>query len=82
MLSTEQQLLKIFSGSLGIDADAITDNLKYNDIPEWDSMGHMALVTELETAFDIMLDTDDIIDMSSFGLVKEILKKYGVSFEG
>jgi acyl carrier protein len=82
MLSTEQQLLKIFSGSLGIDADAITDNLKYNDIPEWDSMGHMALVTDLETAFDIMLDTDDIIDMSSFGLVKEILKKYGVSFEG
>lgn len=54
--------------------------LNYQDIPQWDSVGHMSLVAALEEAFDIMLDTDDIIDLSSFEKGKEILKKYNVEF--
>ena len=38
----------------------------------------MTLMAALEDAFDIMLDTDDIIDFSSFQKGKEILKKYEV----
>lgn len=76
-----QQFVEIFSGSLGVPTDRITSDLQYNEIPEWDSIAHMALVTELETRFDIMLDTNDIIDMSSVAIAKEILKKYGVLFE-
>jgi len=52
--------------------------LEYQAIPQWDSVGHMTLMAALEDAFDIMLDTDDIIDFSSFEKGKEILKKYGV----
>ena len=57
-------------------------NLKYQDIPAWDSVGHMGLVAALEDAFDIMLDTTDIIDLSSYAKGKEILSKpeYGVEF--
>ena len=47
--------------------------LKYQDIPAWDSVGHMSLIAELEDAFDIMMDTDDIIDFSSYEKGKEIL---------
>ena len=56
--------------------------LKYQDIPSWDSVGHMSLVAALEDAFDIMMDTDDIIDFSSYEKGKEILSKeeYGVEF--
>ena len=56
--------------------------LKYQDIPAWDSVGHMSLVAALEDAFDIMMDTDDIIDFSSYEKGKEILAKaaYGVEF--
>ena len=56
--------------------------LKYQDIEAWDSVGHMQLVAELEDAFDIMMDTDDIIDLSSYEKGKEILSKaeYGVTF--
>lgn len=56
--------------------------LKYQDIPAWDSVGHMSLVAALEDAFDIMMDTDDIIDLSSYEKGKEILAKddYGVAF--
>ena len=56
--------------------------LKYQDIEAWDSVGHMGLVAALEDAFDIMMDTDDTIDFSSYEKGKEILAKadYGVEF--
>lgn len=54
--------------------------LKYREIEAWDSVGHMNLVDALETAFDIMLDVDDVIDFSSYEAGKEILAKeeYGI----
>ena len=55
-------------------------NLKYNEIPEWDSIGHMTLVSGLEEAFSISLETDDIVDFSSYKKGAEILKKYKVDF--
>lgn len=56
------------------------ENLKYQGVELWDSVGHMTLVAAIEDAFDIMLDTDDIIDLSSYEKGKEILKKYDVEF--
>ena len=56
------------------------DDLKYNDIPEWDSIGHMTLMSGLEDAFDITIETDDIVDFSSYKKGLEILKKYKVNF--
>lgn len=52
--------------------------LKYQDVEAWDSIGHMNLVAELEDIFDIEMETDDIIDFSSYEKGKEILKKYNV----
>lgn len=54
--------------------------LKYQDIEEWDSVGHMGLMGDLEEAFSIELDIDDIIDFSSFEKGIEILKKYNIDF--
>ena len=56
--------------------------LKYQDIAAWDSIGHMKLIAVLEDAFDIMMDTDDIIDFSSYEKGKEILSKpdYAIEF--
>lgn len=56
--------------------------LKYQDITAWDSVGHMSLIAALEEAFEIMMDTDDIIDFNSYEKGKELLAKpeYGVKF--
>ena len=54
------------------------EGLEYQLIPQWDSVGHMGLVASIEDAFDIMMDTDDIIDFSSYEKGIEILKKYDV----
>ncbi|MDR1019845.1 MAG: hypothetical protein LBL73_03720 [Synergistaceae bacterium] len=56
------------------------ESLKYQAIQEWDSVGHMALMALLEDEFGILLDTDDIIDFSSYEAGMEILKKYDVAF--
>ena len=55
--------------------------LQYQEIPAWDSIGHMGLVNEIEEAFDITLETEDIVDFSSYEKGKEILKKYDVEIQ-
>jgi len=81
MMDNYQKLVHCFVESLGISQDMVTDGLAYNTIPEWDSTAHMALVATLEAEFDIMLDTDDIIAMSSVAEARKILGKYGVEFD-
>ena len=58
--------------------EAVLATLEYQGVKEWDSIGHMQLISELEDAFDIEMETDDIVDFSSYEKGKEILKKYGV----
>ena len=69
-----------FTQTLGISEEELA-GLKYQDISQWDSVGHMTLVSAIEDAFDIMMDTDDIIDLSSYEKGKEILSKsYNIEF--
>lgn len=56
------------------------DNLEYQSITEWDSIGHLNLISNIELAFGISMEMDDIIEFSSFNKGKEILKKYGIVF--
>lgn len=68
----------VFSETFEVTEGQLND-LKYQDIQLWDSVGHMGLVAALEDVFDIMLDTDDIIDLSSYKKGIEILStKYGI----
>ena len=69
-----------FMSSLEVTVNQLAD-LKYQGVANWDSVGHMGLVAALEDAFDIMMDTDDIIDMNSYEKGKEILmKNYQIEF--
>lgn len=72
-----EKYIAAFKENLGVSEDEL-ENLEYQGTSTWDSVGHMTLMAALEDAFDIMLDTDDIIDFSSFQKGKEILKKYEI----
>ena len=69
-----------FKESLYIKDKDISEKLEYNGIPEWDSIGHMNLISGLEEGFNISIDTDDVVDFSSFKKGMEILKKYKIKF--
>ncbi|MBM6997252.1 acyl carrier protein [Paenibacillus sp. DXFW5] len=79
-MNNEQKLREIFADALQIDPELVTNNLTYNGIPEWDSIAHMTLIAEIDDVFDTMLDTDDVLELSSFAKAKEILAKYDVQF--
>lgn len=71
---------KAFCDTFEITEDKLA-GLQYQQIDLWDSVGHMTLVANLEDAFDIMMETDDIIDLSSYEKGQEILaKNYSIEF--
>lgn len=75
-MTDQEKLINVFVNTLEIPYEYINDSLQYKTEKRWDSAAHMLLIAQLESEFDIMLDIDDIIDMSSFSKAKEILKKY------
>ena len=77
-MSSVKKYKQIFAKVFSLKEDYNFNNLKYQDIPEWDSIGHMTLISELEEVFKVNFETDDIVDFSSFLKGKEILKKYGI----
>lgn len=68
---------QVFCTTLELTEDKLL-GLQYQGTELWDSVGHMSLVANLEDAFDIMMEMDDIVDLSSYEKGKEILKKYDV----
>ena len=79
-MDNKKKYQEIFIKSLSIAEDKFSNEIKYNEIPEWDSIGHMTLVSGLEEGFGISMETDDIIDFSSFKKGEEILEKYKIKF--
>lgn len=79
-MDNQEKYMEIFARVFSVSEEEAKE-LHYQDIPAWDSVGHMGLIAELEDTFDIMMDTDDIIDFSSFDKGKEILaKNYNIEF--
>jgi acyl carrier protein len=77
-MSNLEKYKNAFVEGLEIEEELVKEGLEYQSIPQWDSVGHMGLVASIEDAFDIMMDTDDIIDFSSYEKGIELLKKYDV----
>lgn len=77
-MNNEKKYDEVFINSFSLKQSDLDENLVYESVPEWDSVGHMGMIAELEETFDIMLETDDIIDFSSYKKGKEILAKYKV----
>ena len=78
-MTPRDNLVQAFASALCVPDTTGLESAEYRGIPQWDSIAHMRLVAEIETAFDIMLDTEDVIGMSSFHRAVEILAKHGVN---
>lgn len=74
-MTVEEVIARVFK----IDSRTLVDGSSRNSIEQWDSMGHLQLITELEQHFGVSLSIGDAMEMVSVGKVKEILRRYGAS---
>ena len=80
MSENELKLRSAFTVGLNLPEAEIDEGLQYGSTQGWDSVAHMSLVASLDSTFDVMLDIDDILDLSSYGKAREILTRLGVQF--
>lgn len=73
---TQERVFKVFKEVFSISDDIDNNILIYNEYNGWDSVAHMTLIAALEDEFDEMLETDDILEMSSFNKAVEIMSKF------
>ncbi len=76
-MTNREKYNKAFMEALDVEENQLA-GLKYQDVTAWDSVGHMGLISEIEDAFDIQFDADDIVDFGSYEKGIELLKKYDV----
>ena len=77
-MTDEEKYIHAFTTTFEVGEEA-AKTLQFQGVPAWDSVGHVSLVAALEEAFDIVLDPDDILDLSSFEKGREILAKYNIT---
>ena len=70
----------IFIQVLNASKKQLNETFTFKNVPQWDSVAHLSLISELEDAFDIMFDSEDILHYGSYENGKKILEKYGVDF--
>lgn len=68
----------IFCEVFLVDNSVLNEGFDNKSVDGWDSVRQLSLTTALEDGFDIMLDAEDILELTSYAKGKEILKKYGI----
>ncbi len=72
---------RVFTEVLGANEDALNASFTFKDVPQWDSVAHLSLISELEEVFDVFFESEDILHYESYENGKSILRKYGISFD-
>lgn len=75
-----EQYAQCFRRAFHLEDSQDVEAFAYQENPQWDSVGHLTLITEIENTFEIQLEVDDVIDFSSFDEGQKIIEKYGVVF--
>jgi acyl carrier protein len=75
------KLKSAFREALPLPDDVNYDQVVYGQTAGWDSIAHMKLIAAIETQFDVMFTTDELIGLSSFSKARELLQQYSIRFE-
>lgn len=70
----EQRLEKVIRGVFPIEDDVINENWTSEDIPDWDSVGHLNLIMEIEKEFHVKFEIEEMFEVEKLGDIVRILK--------
>ena len=68
------KIQKSFQDSFGIDANAVTLDTAPAAVPGWDSMGHLTLASNLEQAFGLSFNVDELMEMENVKAIDRIIR--------
>ena len=80
-MNSKEKYDQVFKEVFIVDENKLNEELVYNSVETWDSIGHMEMIAELEDVFEIAFEMDDIIDFSSYKKGFELLAKYGIEIK-
>ena len=80
-MSNLEKYNQVFVRVFDVSEAALNDAFTFKAVPEWDSVVHLSLISELEDTFDIMFESEDILHYGSYENGKKILERYGISFD-
>ncbi len=78
-MGVEARLAKVFSETFGPQAAKFSLATAPENLPNWDSIGHMNLVSNLEREFGLQFDVDEIMEMASAAKIAAIVRSKGVA---
>lgn len=70
------RLQGVLAEALQVPADAVTADLSFGDLPQWDSMGHMEVMMRLEEHFGVEITADTITALTSLPAIHEYVNKF------
>lgn len=73
-MEISKKLKEIITNLFDLREEQFSIDLDYETVKKWDSIGHMNLMTEIESSFNIDLDVSEIMEMSSVRKIVEVLK--------
>lgn len=71
----------VFMRVLEVPEEVLNEKFCFKDVPQWDSVAHLSLISELEDVFDVFFESDDVLHYGSYENGKKILEKYGVEIK-
>ena len=77
-MSNLEKYNRIFTDVLGVGEAVLNDSFTFKAVSQWDSVAHLSLISELEDAFDVMFESEDILHYESYENGKKILRRYGI----
>lgn len=76
-----EKLNQIFCEVYSVEESALNEGFVNTDVDTWDSIHQLSMVAAIEEAFDLMMDAEDILEMTSYENVKQLLtSKYEIAF--
>jgi acyl carrier protein len=71
----DERLRLVFGEVFSVSADDFTESLSPEDVPNWDSFGHIRLVTAIEVAFGVRFEDAEVMEMVDVPAIREILQR-------
>lgn len=71
---------ELVARAFGVSPSQVNDQTSNQNLAEWDSLGHITLVVELESTYGVSLSPDEALQATSVAAIKKLLAARGVTW--